>query len=226
MFHRLRTHLNPASLIAMVALFVALGGVSYAAATIGSKEIKNNSIRSVDVRNGGLTGKDLRKDSVGGAKIKESTLGQVPSAQQAQDAVNAESATNAQNAVKAQSADNAVNAESATSAQTAAAVGPNGVGTGALQSGSVSASKLAATTRRSTAVSVAAGGTQLVTAGCQPGERMLSGGGVWSGGIGAAAANLHVVHSFPTAGGTWSVRVYNGTAAARDFTAYAHCLTN
>ena len=45
MFRRIRKHANPASLIAMVALFVALGGVSYAAATIGSAQIKNNSVQ-------------------------------------------------------------------------------------------------------------------------------------------------------------------------------------
>ena len=39
MFRRIRKHANPASLLAIVALFVALGGVSYAAATIGSAQI-------------------------------------------------------------------------------------------------------------------------------------------------------------------------------------------
>ena len=37
--------INPSLLISMVALFVALGGVSYAAATIGSAEIVNNSVQ-------------------------------------------------------------------------------------------------------------------------------------------------------------------------------------
>ena len=34
MLRNVRTHLNPASLLAMVALFVALGGISYAAAIV------------------------------------------------------------------------------------------------------------------------------------------------------------------------------------------------
>jgi hypothetical protein len=66
--------------VALLALFVAMGGSAYAAAVITSGDIKNNTIRSRDVRNGGLIGKDLRANRVGGRAIKESTLGTVPSA--------------------------------------------------------------------------------------------------------------------------------------------------
>ena len=66
--------------VALVALFVAMGGSAYAAGLITSGDIKNNTIRSRDVRNGGLIGKDIRANKVGGRAIKESTLGTVPSA--------------------------------------------------------------------------------------------------------------------------------------------------
>jgi hypothetical protein len=58
--------------IAMVALFVALGGVSYGLAkgSIDGREIKNKTI----------TFKDIKPNKVGGKSIKESTLGTVPSA--------------------------------------------------------------------------------------------------------------------------------------------------
>jgi len=58
--------------VAMTALFLSLGGVSYGLATgvISGREIKNNTI----------TFKDVRKDRLGGGSIKESTLGPVPSA--------------------------------------------------------------------------------------------------------------------------------------------------
>jgi hypothetical protein len=74
--------------VALVALFLSLGGVSYGLATgvIDSREIKNNTIRSADVRNGGVLGKDARADGIGGRAIKESTLGTVPSAFQAHGA--------------------------------------------------------------------------------------------------------------------------------------------
>ena len=67
---------SPAMAVALVALFMAMGGSAYAL-VITSGSIKNNTIRSVDVRNGGLLGKDLHRDSVGGRAIKESTLGLV-----------------------------------------------------------------------------------------------------------------------------------------------------
>ena len=63
--------------VALVALFMAMGGSAYAL-VITSGSIKNNTIRSVDVRNGGLLGKDIRRNGVGGRAIKESTLGTVP----------------------------------------------------------------------------------------------------------------------------------------------------
>jgi hypothetical protein len=53
---------SPAMVVASTALFVSLGGVSYGLATgsIGSREIRNNSIRSVDVRNRSLLASDFK----------------------------------------------------------------------------------------------------------------------------------------------------------------------
>jgi len=65
--------------VALIALFMAMGGSAYAL-VITSGAIKNNTIRSEDVRNGGLFGKDIRRDKVGGRAIKESTLSAVPTA--------------------------------------------------------------------------------------------------------------------------------------------------
>jgi hypothetical protein len=64
--------------VALVALFMAMGGSAYAL-VVTSGSIKNNTIRGEDVRNGGLLGKDFRKNGVGGGAIKESTLSAVPS---------------------------------------------------------------------------------------------------------------------------------------------------
>jgi hypothetical protein len=67
---------SPALIVASVALFVALGGTSYAVAvgSIGSPQIRDNSVRSVDVRNGTLRSRDLARDSLGGSTIKEEAL--------------------------------------------------------------------------------------------------------------------------------------------------------
>jgi hypothetical protein len=67
---------SPALVIACVALFVSLGGVSYGVATgfIDSRELKNNTIRSKDVRNNTLRTFDLRNNEVRGFDIRNSTV--------------------------------------------------------------------------------------------------------------------------------------------------------
>src|SRR3954453_2168813 len=84
---------SPSMIVALLALFVALGGSSYAAIKVGSKQIVNNSIRGKDVRNGTLRGKDSGKNTYTGKQIKESALGKVPSAASADSAANAGNAT-------------------------------------------------------------------------------------------------------------------------------------
>jgi hypothetical protein len=101
--------------IACLALFVALGGVGYAAATIGSAAIIDNSIKSKDFRNNDLRGKDVRGNTLKGADIDESSLGKVPSASNSDSAGSAAHATNA---------DNATNAAHAANADTVGGVGP------------------------------------------------------------------------------------------------------
>jgi hypothetical protein len=70
---------SPAMVVALVALFMAMGGSAYAL-VVTSGSIRNNTIRSVDVHNRALSGKDMRSSTVGGRAIKESTLSPVPSA--------------------------------------------------------------------------------------------------------------------------------------------------
>ena len=60
---------SPAMAVALVALFMAMGGSAYAL-VITSGSIKNNTIRSVDVRNGGLLGKDLRATASAGERSR------------------------------------------------------------------------------------------------------------------------------------------------------------
>jgi hypothetical protein len=107
--------------IASLALFVALGGVGYAAATIGSASVVDNSLRSKDVRNNDLRGKDVRTNTLKGPDIAESSLGKVPSAANADSAATAAHATNADNATNAVNATNAANAGNA---GTVGGVGP------------------------------------------------------------------------------------------------------
>jgi hypothetical protein len=82
--HRIVSRMpSPALVIACIALFVALGGVSYAVVRITSRDIKNNTIRSRDVRNSGLLGKDIKRGRITGREVRESSLGTVPLAARA-----------------------------------------------------------------------------------------------------------------------------------------------
>jgi hypothetical protein len=67
---------SPALVIACVALFISLGGVSYGLAkgSIDSREIKNNTIRSKDVRNNTLRTFDIRNNEIRGFDIRNSTI--------------------------------------------------------------------------------------------------------------------------------------------------------
>jgi len=107
----LRRRPSPALVIACIALFLSLGGVSYGVATgfIDSREIKNNTVASADVRNNSLRtfdirnnevrgfdirnstvqGRDLAFNTVTGADIAEDSLVKVPSATTADSAANA-----------------------------------------------------------------------------------------------------------------------------------------
>jgi hypothetical protein len=62
-------------IVACVALFVALGGVGYAAVTIGSAQIQNNAVRSVDIKNRGVAKKDLSKKAVKALKGQKGAPG-------------------------------------------------------------------------------------------------------------------------------------------------------
>jgi hypothetical protein len=119
--HRiLRRRPSPALVIACLALFVSLSGVSYGVATgfIDSREIKDNTIQSKDIRNSGIRTEDIRNNEIRGFDIRNSTvrgvdvalntltgadvdeakLGKVPAAT---DADKAEAAKTAETATKA-----------------------------------------------------------------------------------------------------------------------------
>ena len=112
---KLRTP-SPAMAVALLALFVALGGTGYAVTKINGSVLKNRSVPA----------KKLKKDQITGTEINENKLGKVPSAKDADSAANAAHATAADNAtaaVSAQSATEATHAGSADSATDAKELG-------------------------------------------------------------------------------------------------------
>lgn len=63
---RIRDHMTYANVMATLAVFIALGGTSYAVATgsVGSREIENDSIRSKDIRNDDVRSQDVQNRSL------------------------------------------------------------------------------------------------------------------------------------------------------------------
>jgi hypothetical protein len=60
--------------VALIALFVALGGSSYAAITITGKNVKNGSLTGSDIKSGSLSGKQIKSGSLTGKQIKSGSL--------------------------------------------------------------------------------------------------------------------------------------------------------
>ena len=92
--------------IALLALFIALGGTTYAATalpanSVGAKQLKKNAVINKKIKANAVTGAKVKNDSLTGADVNESTLGTVPSATNATTATNATNATNATTAANA-----------------------------------------------------------------------------------------------------------------------------
>lgn len=71
---------SPAMAVALVALFVALGGTGYAAVTINGKNIKNNSIANKKLKKKTIQRTKVKNDTLTGGQIAEATLAKVPRA--------------------------------------------------------------------------------------------------------------------------------------------------
>ncbi len=72
-------HLTYSNVVASLALFIALGGVGYAAVklpknSVGRSQIKKNAVIGSKVRTGSLTGSDVKNSSLTGSDVKNSSL--------------------------------------------------------------------------------------------------------------------------------------------------------
>ena len=89
MLAKLRDRLTYANVVATLALFLALGGVSYGL-TVGSgaiinnsvrtQDLRNNDIRSKDIRNRTIVGRDVLTNTITGLQVREASLGKVADA--------------------------------------------------------------------------------------------------------------------------------------------------
>lgn len=78
-----------AAVTSTLALVVALGGTSYAAATIGTADLKTDAVISSKIKNGTVTGSDVATNSLTGLDIDENKVGRVPRADTAHYAADA-----------------------------------------------------------------------------------------------------------------------------------------
>ncbi len=65
---------SPAMAVALIALFVALGGSGYAAVKINGKNIKNRSVTATKLKKNTVTGAEVKNRSLGPADFKRSRL--------------------------------------------------------------------------------------------------------------------------------------------------------
>ncbi len=125
-----RPRLTYANVVASLALFVALGGVSYAATSlpkgsVGSKQIRAEAVRTRKIADGAVTAAKLAKGvrerlaPVGGASAVTTTTSTPESVKHAESADRAATAGHAETADKATTAGHAETADKATTAGSA-----------------------------------------------------------------------------------------------------------
>lgn len=69
--------------MASIAVFMALGGVTYAATalpknSVGTKQIRKKAVTNIKLATNAVTGNKVKDGSLSGKDIKVSTLGKVP----------------------------------------------------------------------------------------------------------------------------------------------------
>jgi hypothetical protein len=77
--------------MATLAVFIAMGGIGYAAVnvpanSVGTRQLKNGAVANAKLQNGAVTAAKIKAGSLTGAQIKLSQLGTVPSASTANSA--------------------------------------------------------------------------------------------------------------------------------------------
>lgn len=83
---------SPALVVSIIALTVALGGTSYAAFSlpknsVGTKQLRKGAVSTPKIKDAAVTGSKVAKNTITGANINLSTLGAVPSADSAANAL-------------------------------------------------------------------------------------------------------------------------------------------
>ena len=214
MFMKFLFHLRQQYLGAL-ALFIVLGGTSYAVATnsIDSRQIKNNSIRSKDIRNNQVSSSDVRNGSLLGKDFK---AGQLPAGPQGNTGSRGATAPQGARGEPCPPSDPLCRGPKGDTGATGAA-GPQGDtgATGAQGAPGVSGYEHV----ESPAVSIPAHSVRGGSATCPAGKRPLGGGA-----ISTFAIDVSTNASFPSVDSSaWQVVMNNNGPNASSFRVVAIC---
>jgi hypothetical protein len=191
--------LSPALVISCVALFLVLGGTALAAATVAK-----NSVRSAQIVDGTIRTVDLHDGAVNSAKIAAAAVG---SAQIAENAVSSSQVA----------PDSLTSSDLGPNSVTSSEIADNSVTSADIAPESVRANQLGTITQRNITATINAGATGGVSADCEPGEQIISGGGQPS------VFGVEMTTTRPSGNG-WLYQAKNTTASDQTITAFALCL--
>jgi hypothetical protein len=200
---RFKKHLTYANVMATLALFIALGGGSYAAVRLSA-----NSIHSREIARNAVKGSEIANSSVGSAEVRNASLQPVDFAKLPTGPRGERGATGPRGTRGPQGEQ-----------------GPIGL-TGAAGTNAATNAQV----RLGTPVDVAAGAMTTLQTPCSPGERAIGGGASLQ--PPGAAGFVQLTSSYPdppTEGATptsWAVGVYNQAAnpSSVQFQGYAVCI--
>lgn len=219
---QIRKRLTYANVMSSVAVFLLLGGATAFAAShlgknsVGAKQLKKNAVTGPKVKDGAITATKIADGSIISAKLADGSVitGKIVNAAVTTEKVADKAITTGKVADKAittgQLGDAAVTTEK---------LAPSSVNSQKIADGQVRAADLGTITEVSkTSASIAAGANGSVTATCNAGEQLISGGN-------DGFFELFVVASRQSGNG-WAVFVHNTSGGSLTVTAHAYCLAS
>jgi hypothetical protein len=199
---------SPAMIIACLALLLALTGSAVAAG------IAKNSVRSAQIADGTVRTVDLRDNAVNSAKVADDSLA---AGDLAPDSVgNSEIAENAVSSPEV-APDSLTAGDLGAASVTSSEVADHSLTGADLAPDSVRANELGTITQRNISNTIQAGKTGSVSANCEPGEQIISGGGQPS------VFGVEMTTTRPQGNG-WLYQAKNNTGGDQTITAFALCL--
>jgi hypothetical protein len=190
--------ISPALAISCLALFLTLAGTAFAATvaknSVRSAQIVDGTVRTVDLRDDAVTSPKIAPDAVGSEQIAENA---VSSPQVAPDSLTAGDLAPS----------SVTSSEVADRSLTGADIAPD----------SIRATELGTITQRNISATIQAGKTGSVSANCEPGEQIISGGGQPS------VFGVEMTTTRPSGNG-WLYQAKNNTGSDQTITAFALCL--